>query len=249
MAVSGYRDGPPTRCGVAVGDFGSGVFTALAIVAAVYHAAQTGEGQVVDISMQDSIWLMVGIEHTARYFLEGVVAPRVGNGHPSHVPADLYPASDGWVFITTINIDRMQALIAADRGGGTGQLEILLGQESERLVYRDEIDALISSWTKTKTVAELSDLLGKAGVAYQRRRPRWIRSAGTRMLLRPGNDYRCGAAGLRKVTVPGSLFKMSKTPGDVRPARSRPRPAQPGGALRYGWLYWPRTTKHWRAKR
>ncbi len=60
-AVTGFPD-TPTRCGVSIADFSSGLFCALSILAALYHKQRTGEGQVIDISMQESIWLLSSIE-------------------------------------------------------------------------------------------------------------------------------------------------------------------------------------------
>src|SRR4030043_1232966 len=51
-AGTGFPDNP-TRCGVSIADYSSGFFTAFAIVSALFHRMKTGEGQTIDISMQE----------------------------------------------------------------------------------------------------------------------------------------------------------------------------------------------------
>ena len=67
-AVTGFPD-RPTRTGVSIADFSSGFFTTLSIVAALLHRFKTGEGQTIDISMQDCIWQLTSIEYSPYYFL------------------------------------------------------------------------------------------------------------------------------------------------------------------------------------
>jgi crotonobetainyl-CoA:carnitine CoA-transferase CaiB-like acyl-CoA transferase len=65
--VTGFPE-EPVRCGVSIADFATGSFTALAIVTALYHRLISGEGQTIDMSMQDCIWQMVAIEYAPHYF-------------------------------------------------------------------------------------------------------------------------------------------------------------------------------------
>jgi crotonobetainyl-CoA:carnitine CoA-transferase CaiB-like acyl-CoA transferase len=69
-AVNGFPD-QPVRCGVSIADFTSGLFAALAIMAAITHRLKTGEGQVIDLSMQESIWQLTSIEYSSYPFLNG----------------------------------------------------------------------------------------------------------------------------------------------------------------------------------
>jgi crotonobetainyl-CoA:carnitine CoA-transferase CaiB-like acyl-CoA transferase len=93
-AVNGFEDNP-TRVGVSIGDFSSGFFTAFSIVAALFHRQRTGEGQTIDISMQDCIWQLTSIEYSPYYFLANQNPPRLGNGHSAMVPCNLYPTKNG----------------------------------------------------------------------------------------------------------------------------------------------------------
>jgi CoA:oxalate CoA-transferase len=99
--LTGEPDGPPMKAGPPVADLGGGTFLALAIVAALNHKMRTGEGQVVDISMQDAIWLFTAVEFSPIYFIDGEVPHRYGNAVPHASPANVYKASDGYVIIAT----------------------------------------------------------------------------------------------------------------------------------------------------
>src|SRR4030065_1139117 len=93
-AVTGFPDNP-ARCGVSIADFSSGFFAAMSIIGALYHRQKTGEGQTIDISMQDCIWQLTSIEFAPYYFLNGVNPPRLGNGHAAMIPCNLYTTKDG----------------------------------------------------------------------------------------------------------------------------------------------------------
>ncbi len=92
--VTGFPDNP-VRCGVSIADFSSGFFMAMSIVSALYHRLKTGEGQTIDLSMQDCMWLLTSIEFAPYYFLNHELPPRLGNGHASMIPCNLYPTKDG----------------------------------------------------------------------------------------------------------------------------------------------------------
>jgi crotonobetainyl-CoA:carnitine CoA-transferase CaiB-like acyl-CoA transferase len=108
-AVSGFPDNP-ARCGVSIADFSSGFFTAFAIVSALFHRMKTGEGQTIDISMQESIWQLTSIEFAPYYFLNGENPPRYGNRHAAMIPCNLYPTADGRIFIMAGVLDQLKRL-------------------------------------------------------------------------------------------------------------------------------------------
>lgn len=58
---------------------GGGLYADVAILAALHHREKTGEGQFLDISMQDCIWAMTTVEAAGAYFIEGRVPQRIGN--------------------------------------------------------------------------------------------------------------------------------------------------------------------------
>jgi CoA:oxalate CoA-transferase len=72
MSITGHPDGPPTRVGTSVGDITAGLFTAVAVNAALYHRAMTGEGQKIDVAMLDC-QIAILENAIARYFATGTI--------------------------------------------------------------------------------------------------------------------------------------------------------------------------------
>lgn len=110
MSVTGEPDGPPLKLGVAAADMTTGMFACIAILAALHHRDETGEGQHLDVSLLESIvaWLAnIG----SSYLVAGVEGRRFGNAHPNVVPYRLFEASDKW-FVVACGNDRQFAALS-----------------------------------------------------------------------------------------------------------------------------------------
>ena len=100
MSVTGERDdlgGGPQKVGVAVADLFTGMYAALAIVAALRHAERTGEGQAIDMALLDTQVAMLA-NLGANYLVSGKVPGRAGNAHQNIVPYQVFevaPVDDG----------------------------------------------------------------------------------------------------------------------------------------------------------
>lgn len=212
-AVTGFPD-RPTRAGVSIADFSSGFFTAFAIVGALFHKFRTGEGQVIDISMQDCIWQLASLEYAPYYFLNGQIPPRLGNGHAAMIPCNLYPTKDGHIIISAGVLAQVHRLYTAI--GRKDLIDTPLGaNQNQRFQHRDEIDAIISEWTQTRTTGDIENLLKKADVPCTRL-PTFDQVCSDPQLLSRNMIIEVEQAISGKVKVPGSLFKMSKTPGNIQ---------------------------------
>jgi crotonobetainyl-CoA:carnitine CoA-transferase CaiB-like acyl-CoA transferase len=212
-SVTGYPD-RPTKCGVAIADLGTGLFTALAITAALVHRMRTGQGQIIDMSLQDSVWMLSSVEFSPYYFLTGKVPQRTGNGHPTMTPGNLYNAKNGSVIIATGVLSQVQRLFRLIGGEELVQSP-LCSNQSERIRYRDQIDRLVEEWTQTRNVDDIANQLKEIEVPCS---------------IVPSFDQVCNDPHLisremvvevdqlisGKVKTPGSVFKLSKTPGDAR---------------------------------
>ncbi|MDB5360505.1 MAG: formyl-CoA transferase [Rhodospirillales bacterium] len=98
MSINGHPGQPPARVGVSVGDLGAGLYTAVAINAALYHRAMTGETRKVDIGMLDC--QMSLLENAiVRYNTTGKVPGPLGARHPSITPFEPYQTEDGLLII------------------------------------------------------------------------------------------------------------------------------------------------------
>jgi CoA:oxalate CoA-transferase len=210
--VTGFPD-TPVRCGISIADFSSGTFTTLAIVSALFHRMKTGEGQTIDISMQDSIWQLTSIEFAPYYFLEHREPPRFGNQHSAMIPCDLFPTVDGRVLICAGMLAQVKRLYIA-----MGREDLLntplYANQSERYKLRTEIHAVIAEWAKNKQTDEISRILKAADVPCARL-PAFSEVCNDPQLISRDMIIEVEQTLSGKVKVPGSLFKLSKTPGNV----------------------------------
>ena len=101
MSITGEADREPQKVGVPIADIMSGMFAAVAINAALRHAALSGEGQYIDIGMLDTqvAWLV----NQGMNFLHSGEAERLGNAHPNIVPYQVFKSSDGHIVLAIGN--------------------------------------------------------------------------------------------------------------------------------------------------
>jgi len=111
MSVTGFADGPPTKAGVAVSDLSTGMYTTVAVLAALLRRAVSGEGQHIDVALLDSQTAMMANQATS--FLVGGVAPqRSGDWHPSLAPYQTFQAADDTFIIACGNDAQFRTLCA-----------------------------------------------------------------------------------------------------------------------------------------
>lgn len=162
MSTSGWPGGEPTRTGTAMGDVLAGLSAAIAILAAVRHAEQTGAGQKVDIALVDSVIASLEIINQI-YLVEGRIPARIGNRYESCYPYDSFRTLDGSMVIGAAN-DKLWQLTCKVMGRPE-----LAGREGfvtnpERVARHVEIKELVESWTLTQRAAEAVEKLLAAGV-------------------------------------------------------------------------------------
>lgn len=102
LHLTGEPDGPPTRMGLSMVDYMTGVTMAYAFTAALVAALKTGRGRDVDVSLFDVA--LHQLTYPATWYLNAgdQTTRRPRSGHPSTVPCELFPTADGWVFIMCI---------------------------------------------------------------------------------------------------------------------------------------------------
>jgi crotonobetainyl-CoA:carnitine CoA-transferase CaiB-like acyl-CoA transferase len=213
MSVTGYSDGTPTKVGVPLADLMTGIFTALGIVAALQDRTKTGLGQTLDMSLQDCVFLPTAIWCGPSYFLNGRVPGRFGNSDEWLTPANLYPAKDGYVYIAAPWSTLAQKLFVT-----MGRADLVnspfCSQMNERIKYKKEIDALIGEWTKSETVAEITEKLKKADVPCSAV-PNFEQVCADPQIKNREMIIEVKQRLSGKVKAPGSVFKFSRTPGDI----------------------------------
>jgi succinate--hydroxymethylglutarate CoA-transferase len=102
LSLTGEPDGAPTRMGLSIVDYLTGITTAFALTAALLGAARTGRGRDVDVTLYDVA--MHQLTYPATWYLnEGIeTTRRPRSGHPSVVPCETFPTRDGRIFIMCI---------------------------------------------------------------------------------------------------------------------------------------------------
>lgn len=102
MSLTGEPKGEPMKVGVSIADLMSGMYAAVAVLAAVRHQQATGRGQHLDISMLDAhvAWLA---NQGMNYLATGENPERLGNQHPNIVPYQVMPSADGYFVISVGN--------------------------------------------------------------------------------------------------------------------------------------------------
>jgi len=106
MSVTGERDdlpgGGPQKVGVAVADLFTGMYAAVAILAALRHRDRTGHGQVVDMALLDTQVAMLA-NLGANYLATGVAPQRAGNAHQNIVPYQVFEVANGHIILAVGN--------------------------------------------------------------------------------------------------------------------------------------------------
>ncbi|MBS0520583.1 MAG: CoA transferase [Proteobacteria bacterium] len=102
MSITGPEGGPPVRVGMSIGDIGAGLYTAVAVNAALVHRLKTGEATKVDIGMFDC---QIALLENAvmRYTVEGEIPGPLGARHPTIVPFQAFKTADGSIIIAAGN--------------------------------------------------------------------------------------------------------------------------------------------------
>lgn len=102
MSTTGHAGSPPTRVGGAVIDYGTGMWLAVAVLAALRRRDETGEGAEVDAALLDTALAWVSY-HVTGYMATGNVPGPMGTGVPAIAPYQAFPTADGWVMIAAGN--------------------------------------------------------------------------------------------------------------------------------------------------
>ncbi|MBR2687548.1 MAG: CoA transferase [Aquamicrobium sp.] len=102
MSITGAPDGEPQKVGVAVTDIFTGLYSVIAIQAALRHAEATGEGQHVDMALFDS-QISVLANQNLNFLVSGTPPKRMGNAHPNIAPYEVLPVSDGHFILAVGN--------------------------------------------------------------------------------------------------------------------------------------------------
>jgi crotonobetainyl-CoA:carnitine CoA-transferase CaiB-like acyl-CoA transferase len=205
-AINGEPDGAPLLPPIALTDEVAAVVGAFAVMVALRHRDRTGQGQVVDVSLLESMLQMMSALPSAAAHL-GYEQPRLGSGIPYTVPRGTYRCADGeWVAISTSAESvarRVLALVGLD---GDERFATFEG----RAAHRDELDAIVTEWIAARPAADVVAAFEAAEAAiapvYSMRQ----------LLADPHVRARGTFVEVDGVVMQGPAARLSATPGEVR---------------------------------
>jgi formyl-CoA transferase len=166
MSITGERDdlpgGGPQKAGVAIADLMTGMYSTIAVLAALTHRDRTGEGQYIDMALLDVQVAMLA-NMNSNYLASGNPPKRWGNAHPNIVPYQTFATSDGHIIVAAGNDGQYRKFIIA---GGRPELgdDPRFATNPMRVRHRDILVPLLADMVKTKTKQEWIDLLEANGV-------------------------------------------------------------------------------------
>jgi benzylsuccinate CoA-transferase BbsF subunit len=162
--VTGYEDGPPSVLAGAF-DLRSATTAAFAILAALFYRQRTGEGQYIDLASQEAIAIL-NADAFIEYLMNGRVRTRQGNKHDEMAPHNCYRCrgDDNWISIAVANDQEWKALCEA-MGEAELAEDVRFSSAERRWRHQDQLDQVISDWTRNQDYYEVMHKLQKAGVA------------------------------------------------------------------------------------
>jgi len=166
MSITGERDdrsgGGPQKAGVAVSDLMTGMYSAVAILAAVTHRERTGEGQYIDMALYDVMLAMLA-NMNMNYLTSGRAPGRAGNAHPSIVPYQVFAAADGHVVVAVGNDSQFVKFCEV---AGTPDLaaDPRYRRNADRVRNREILIGELETILRAKPVAFWTEHLDAAGV-------------------------------------------------------------------------------------
>ncbi|HSZ50472.1 MAG TPA: CoA transferase [Caulobacteraceae bacterium] len=211
--IVGDPDRPPSRMGVSIGDSLTATYGALGVLAALHHRERTGEGQVVDAALYESVLqVMEGL--VSEYAAGGVTRERSGAILPGIAPSNVYPCRDGEYMIGA-NADPIFRRLCAAMGRPELADDPKYRDHLSRGRNQTELDELIGAWTSQLSVDELEAKMLDASI------PAGRLYAPADMLADPHFAAREAIVPVEHPRWPGlrmqGVFpKLSATPGAVR---------------------------------
>jgi formyl-CoA transferase len=170
FAITGEPDRPPAKPGPNIGDTGTGIHVALAITAALFQRQRTGEGQRIEVAMQEAVINFARVSY-ATYLNNGKAPTRNGaiSVNANRAPSGIFPCKGGgpndWCYVHPTRAgnqswERLLNLI--------GREDLLddprFATPEARFEHNDEVNAVVAEWTRTRDKREVMELIGAAGV-------------------------------------------------------------------------------------
>ncbi|RKU02243.1 CoA transferase [Burkholderia sp. Nafp2/4-1b] len=166
MSITGERDsepgGGPQKAGVAIADLATGLYSTIAVLAALAHRDRTGEGQYIDMALLDVQVALLANMNT-NFLASGKPPVRWGNAHPNIVPYQTFQTRDGWIIVAVGNDGQFRKFVEV---GGRAELadDERFATNPSRVRHRDTLVPILAEMVKTRDKADWIGALEAAGV-------------------------------------------------------------------------------------
>jgi formyl-CoA transferase len=232
LSITGWPDSPPTRSGTAIGDILSSLFTAVGIMSALNIREKTGRGQLVDVSLVDSVY--AALENIPqKYFTDGVIPQRIGNRYEFIYPYDTFMAIDGWVVIAIAN-DSIWGRFLETSGLSWLGSDPRFKSNKLRVENHAELRTIIEEWTRKQSMEELVRMLNGNRIPSCPIYNVKDASEDPHISKARGMVVEVEQPGLGKIRLQGNPIKMSET--DPRPRGPAPSLGGDNDAVLMGLL-------------
>ena len=161
MSITGKDAKSPTRAGIPIGDLGSGLYSVIGILSALYSREKTQKGQHIDLSLLD-VQISLLTYMATMQTLSGIDPEPIGNAHFVHVPYNSFTTSDGFVVIAVITDEFWQSLKSVVNVGSLDDSEF--DSSIDRLKNQAFIENELNKVLSTQTSGYWIDKLNKAKV-------------------------------------------------------------------------------------
>ncbi len=213
MSITGDRDGPAYRLGVAIADITSGMFAAYGVAMALLARHRTGRGQFVDVGMLDSVAALLTYQ-AGIYFATNQAPIRLGNRHPTIVPYETLETGDGELVVAVGN-DQLWHSFCQLLGADDLATDVRFATNKDRVERREALRPILVEYLKSRPATDWIELLTAGGIPCGAVRdleavfsdPQIIERAMVVALDHPI------AGAIRTLGVP---VKLDDTPGNVR---------------------------------
>lgn len=217
ISMTGEPDRPPVKVPIAVNDVLTGMYAAVAILAALRYRDKTGRGQYIDLGLLD---VQVGwlYNQGLNYLTGGVLPERLGTAHPNTVPYQAFETADGWLILAANNDEQFRRFCAL-AGREDLARDPRYATNPARLVNRTELIQIVQDIFRQKSSAEWAQALERVNVPFcpintldQVFENPQVVARGMKISM----PYKHSQAG--HVDLIGNPIKMSETPAQyVRP--------------------------------
>ena len=161
MSITGKDAKSPTRAGIPIGDLGSGLYSVIGILSALYSREKTQKGQHIDLSLLD-VQISLLTYMATMQTLSGIDPEPIGNAHFVHVPYNSFTTSDGYVVIAVITDEFWQSLKSVVNVGSLDDSKF--DSSIDRLKNQAFIENELNKILSTQTSGYWIDKLNKAKV-------------------------------------------------------------------------------------